>query len=356
METQPPESRDHYAYVTRMAIRLFNQGLLTNVFSIDIEPMYGYTTRLNYDDGSHRITYGNDLGLNPSSASDLANDKGHAKFMLRNIGVNCPEGQEFLLPWWAEQIGASQKARGNTNIQTTHEALAYIKNTIGYPAYIKPVSGSKGLGVHKVENLFDAQDVFHEYEESRVRVAVVEEAIQMPDYRVVMLDGALISAYKRNPLQVRGDGENSVETLVGQLQEKYFDEGRDTIINLSDPRILQTLGKHGLTLASILENGQNLVLTSVSNLSAGGTALDVSNEINEHWVAQGAYIAENFNLRLCGIDLACSDITVATSNYSVLEVNATPGLDHYASSGAAQQKVVDELYRKVLNTYPSTAQ
>jgi hypothetical protein len=36
--------------------------------------------------------------------------------------------------------------------------------------------------------------------------------------------------------------------------------------------------------------------------------------------------------------------------YSVIEVNATPGLDHYASSGVEQSRIVDQLYTKVLNT------
>jgi glutathione synthase/RimK-type ligase-like ATP-grasp enzyme len=55
------------------------------------------------------------------------------------------------------------------------------------------------------------------------------------------------------------------------------------------------------------------------------------------------------NLRMCGIDLACADITEDTDNYSVIEVNSTPGIDHYASTGQVQQEIVDNLYAKVIN-------
>jgi D-alanine-D-alanine ligase-like ATP-grasp enzyme len=351
-ESNIPVAQDHYAYVTRSAIRLFNQGVLTNVRSIDVEPEYGYTTRLTYDDGSHRITYGNDLGLNSGAACDLAKDKGHTKFMLRKIGVNCPDGKEFLLPWWADEIGPSQTKRGNTGMRTTDEATDYIESQLGYPAYIKPVSGSKGLGVHRVDTAAEADDVFDAFEESRERVAVVEKAIKMPDYRVVVLDGKLISAYERKPLAVTGNGKDSILALIEALQEEYTAQGRDTIINMEDPRIAQQLGKLGLTFESVVEADRACVLTSISNLSAGGTSVEISDILHDRWVNTAAYIAENFNLRLCGVDLACADITDPNSDYSILEVNAAPGLDHYASSGENQQRIVDRLYTQVLNTYP----
>jgi hypothetical protein len=211
---QPLAIVDHYAYVTRSVIRLFNAGLLTNVVSLDIEPEYGYTARLTYDDGSHRITYGNDLGLNSGAACDLAKDKGHAKFMLRTIGVNTPKGTELLLPSWAYRIRDSQFNRGNENLRTTDQGVEYIERELGFPCYIKPSRGSKGLGVEKVETAEEAIDVFARYDEDRVRVAIIEEVIPFPDYRIVILDDEVISAYKRIPLTVVGSGSQTVETRI----------------------------------------------------------------------------------------------------------------------------------------------
>lgn len=349
------ENRDHFSYVTRCAIRLFNEGKLSNVTDIAVEPEYGYTTRLSYDDGSYRVTYGNDLGLNPAAACDLAKDKGHTKFMLRHIGVNTPQGREFLLPWWADQIGPSQIARGNTGMRTADEATEYIEQELGYPAYVKPVSGSKGLGVCRVDCATEVKCAFDTFNTERVRVAIVEQAVHMPDYRVVVLDGELISAYLRKPLSVRGDGKSTISELIAATQQRYMEEGRDTKIDATDTRITQHIGKAGLTLFSMLPEGKVAVLNPISNLSAGGTSEDVTSRLHQRWSDLAAYISSNFNLRLCGVDLACADIEDPGSDYSVLEVNASPGLDHYASAGKAQQEVVDSLYTKVLNAYPAAA-
>ena len=54
-------------------------------------------------------------------------------------------------------------------------------------------------------------------------------------------------------------------------------------------------------------------------------------------------------LRLCGVDLMIDgDISEAPDEYWVLEINSAPGLDHYAQSGKAQQKIVEDMYLEVL--------
>ncbi len=330
-------------------MRLFNEGRLTNVANVLVEPVDGRVTRIEYSDGSFRITYGNDLGLNPGAAEDLAKDKGHTKFMLRSIGVVCPRGEEFLLPWWSESIKALQEQPGELASKTTDQADEYVQKSIGYPVYVKPVSGSKGDDVYRVDTAEEMANIFRLYEEKGVKVAVVEEAVFMPDYRVVILDGKLISAYKRIPLAVIGNGIDTTKTLIHKLQTHYLSEGRKTQLNNQNQRIIQHLGKADLDVDYIPSDGEELLLSSISNLSAGGTSLDVTKTISPRWVELAAKITKSFNLRLCGVDMACTDIESQHSEYSVLEINAEPGLDHYASSGEAQKRIVDDLYTAVLN-------
>jgi len=348
-----PVPKDYYPYVTRSLLRLYDSGALHDVVNIDVEPDYGYVSRITYHDGSHRITYGNDLGLNTGASSDLAKDKGHTKFMLSTIGVEYPKGEEFLLPWWADKIRPSQEARGNQAIRASDMADAYIQDELGYPVYTKPVDGSKGGDIYKVYSPTELGDVMELYEEKKVRVAIVEEPLEMPDYRVVTLDGELISAYRRIPLTVSGDGDSSIRKLLGNLQAQFEAEGRDTRLDADDYRIVTHLQIQGLTVDSRPAEGQDLVLVPVSNLSMGGTSEDVTDKIHSYWSDLAAYTAKNFNLRLCGVDLACSDITDAESPYSVIEVNAAPGLDHYAASGDKQKQTVDKLYTRVFNALPN---
>ncbi len=344
-----PESKEYYPYVTRSLVRLFNEGRLDNIKKLDVEPDYGYVSRIEYNDGTFRVTYGNDLGLNTGASEDLAKDKGHTKFLLRAIGVECPKGEEFLLPWWDETIRPSQEQRGNNNIKSSDQAYEYIDKNLEYPVYVKPVSGSKGSDVYKVDSPKELDEVLSMYNEKKVRVAVIEEAINMPDYRIVVLDGQLISAYQRIPLAVTGNGKDNTEALINELQKEYIKEGRDTMLDAHEPRIIKHLGKIGIGLDYIPQYNEKLTLASISNLSAGGKSFDVSKTINPKWVELAAKISNNFNLRLCGVDLACSDISSNESPYSVLEVNSSPGLDHYASSGEEQRQIVDDLYVKVLN-------
>lgn len=349
-------SRDHYPYITRSLLELYDEGALPNVTDVVVESEYGYVANITYDDGSHRMTCGNDLGLNGSAAGDVARDKGHTKFFLRAWGIECPDGEEFLMPWWADTIRQSQVARGNTTIKTTNSAQEYIESTHGYPVYVKPVDGSKGAGVYKVHSANELPNILESYAEKRVRVAMVEESINMPDYRIVTLDGELISAYRRIPLAVTGNGKDNVRTLLEAVQQRYFEEGRDTRIDPNDPRILAQLRKQAVDFDHVPAAEAEIVLASISNLSAGGTSEDVSDRIAQRWVDLTAYVAKNFSLRLCGLDLACNDITNEHSDYSVIEVNAAPGLDHYASSGEEQSRKVRELYARVLNAYPTAVQ
>ena len=54
---------------------------------------------------------------------------------------------------------------------------------------------------------------------------------------------------------------------------------------------------------------------------------------------------------VCGVDLMVADnITEKPKRYWILEINAAPGLDHYVKTGKAQQKIVENLYLKVLKS------
>ena len=59
---------------------------------------------------------------------------------------------------------------------------------------------------------------------------------------------------------------------------------------------------------------------------------------------------DELNLRLSGLDLACQDISGSRLSPLVLEINAAPGLDHYALTGENQRIIVDNFYAKIFNS------
>jgi D-alanine-D-alanine ligase-like ATP-grasp enzyme len=339
----------HYAFVTRMVVELFRCGALPDVASLEVEPEWGYVTRIAYRGGETRMTYGNDIGLNSGAASDVASDKAFTKHFLQRSGFATPEGSAFLLPWWAELIGG---ARHNAAMRTTADAERYVRDSLGLPVYVKPVAGSQGKGVCRCERLQDVPTAIAELDAHRAKVALVEQAVDLPDYRLVMLHGEMISAYRRVPLTVVGDGVATVLALMTAVDTAFRAAGRDTRIAFDDTRIVRSLERRGLRFDSIPAASERLALRDISNLSAGGTAEDVTDQVAPRWRTMGRDLAASFGLQFCGVDVACADIADDGADYSILELNAAPGLDHYASVGAHQERIVRELYAKVLNVAP----
>jgi D-alanine-D-alanine ligase-like ATP-grasp enzyme len=341
--------------VTRTLLSLFEDERLPNVVSVDVEPEYGYATRIHYRGGSVRLTLGNDVGLNASGACDVAKDKAHAKFFLLSSNVECPAGTSFLLPWWAKQIRPRLILHGANGMRLSSDAPAYAEENLGFPVYVKPVDGSQGSNVFRCDRREEIGFALEIMERDRIRVAVVEEAVELPDYRLVVLDRSVISAYRRDPLSVVGDGSSTIDELLFNLLEKFQEQGRAARISLEDERIQQCLRRQTLGPESVPRSGAKVSLLHLSNLSLGGAAKDVSASAASEWTDLAIEVADLLGLRYCGVDLACADIQDPAANYSVLEVNAAPGLDHYAEVGPAQEAKVRELYARVLNAFPHRA-
>lgn len=343
----------HFPYVTRTLLDLLSHDLLPNVKRVTVEPEWGYTARIEYRDGSTRMTYGNDIGLNPAAAVQVVQDKAHTKYFLRESGFETPDGEAFVCPWWAERLTEGPRARERTAIRTIEAAPSYVRRSLGLPVFVKPVDGSKGSGVTRCDTTEAVVAALAELGETRVKVALVERAVTLPDYRIVVLRDDVISAYRRDPLAVQGDGRTSIRGLVDALAARYATEGRDTRIDLDDPRLARCLARQGHDLASVPRAGTVVPLHDISNLSTGGTALDVTHSLHDRWRGLAIDVSRMFGLCYCGLDIACADATCGDAQYSILEVNGAPGLDHYASVGSEQDELVRNLYARVLNAGPA---
>ena len=83
-----------------------------------------------------------------------------------------------------------------------------------------------------------AQEIFE-----RTNVMIVERFHTGSDYRVVVFDGEIISAYTRIPLNVTGNGKSTIDELLTEKQSQFMESGRDTIIDRNDTRISVKLEK-----------------------------------------------------------------------------------------------------------------
>jgi len=303
-----------------------------------IEPVWDTVGQIIYRSGRKRYFRYSSLDLNTLGASEVAKDKDYANFFMERMGYPIIPGRTFFSATWAKAIDSRRDI---------HAAYTYAKS-IGFPVIVKPNSGSQGKGValvHTRKEFYDAMRHVFEFD----RVALVQTPVTGKDYRIVVLDNKVISAYERIPLSIVGDGRSNVRTLLKKKQRAFVGSSRDTRLRIEDARIKTKLKRQRLTLSSVLARGQRVFLLDNANLSTGGDAVDVTDVMHPKFRKLAVKLTRDMGLRLCGVDLIIdSDIEKAPRTYWVVEINSAPGLDHYVKTGKAQKKIVEDMYLQVL--------
>lgn len=303
-----------------------------------LEPRWGVVGKLIFKNG--RVSYfrNTSIDLNSMGASSVATDKDYTSFFLKKAGYPTIPGTTFFAPKFARAIGSSR---------SLDAAVRYARR-LGYPVIVKPNSASQGKDVSLV---YDGQSLARTLRAifTYDNVALVQTYIRGNDYRIVVLDGQVISAYQRIPLAIVGDGKSSIKNLLTAKQKLFVRQGRDTRINFRDPRIHEKLRSQSLSLSSVPATGARIFLLDNANLSTGGDAIDVTSTMHPIWKKIACSITKDMGLRFCGVDLMIRDtIADAPKKYWVIEVNSAPGLDHYASAGRVQNNIVENMYVQVL--------
>jgi len=306
-----------------------------------VEPEWGIVAQIIYPNGVVRSLRYYSLDLNHIASADIAKDKDYAKFFMKNLGYPVAEGKTFFKDSWAKAIKSKRMIPSG---------IKYAKY-LGYPVIVKPNSQSQGFGVSVAWNdrelRFNLLEIF-----KSDKIAIIERYLPGHDYRIVVLDNEIISAYERIPLSVMGDGKSSILSLLKQKQKDFILNKRDTKIDFSDKRIKSKLAKQGLNFKSILKKNQQVFLLDNANLSTGGDSLDVTNVIHKGFKKIAIELTKKMGLRMAGVDVMVTsgDIVKNPRNcdYFIIEINAAPGLDHYVTTGKTQKEIVEMMYLKVL--------
>ncbi len=306
--------------------------------AVHIEPTWGYVGQIVLPDGRTRYFRNTNLDLNGLGASEIARDKAYAEHFLRRMGYPVIPGEVFYTPRWCTSIGSRRGLAA---------AYRYAKR-IGFPVIVKPNSKSQGWGIRKVYNKRELLRAIKAFEHNE-RVFLVQRVATGHDYRIVVLDGKVISAYERLPLSVTGDGHSTIAKSLKRKQTAFKRIGRDTVIKPQDDRITAELQRQGMTRRTVPKKGEKIVLLPNANLSTGGDAIDVTTTLNPQWATLAKKIARDMNLRYVGVDVMSREtLDQPPASYVLIEVNAAPGLDHYATIGRKQKQIVEDLYGRVL--------
>jgi cyanophycin synthetase len=236
--------------------------------------------------------------------------------------------------------------------------LAAAIEAIGYPLVIKPVNGNHGRAV-KV-NINDYATALEAFRAAALvsGEALVEQYIQGQDFRLLVIDYKLHAVAKRTPAAVVGNSESTIEELIAQANsDPNRGDGHEKILTTIkvDSVTNSILLEKNLTLNSVLAVGEILFLKDAANLSAGGTARDVTDIVHPYNVFLAERVARLMGLDICGIDVIAKNITepLQNGNGAVLEVNAGPGFRMHLSPAKGFARNVAEPVIRML--YPPAA-
>ena len=218
---------------------------------------------------------------------------------------------------------------------------------IGLPVVVKPQDGNQGKGISV--NLTSEEQVRKAY-----RVAIefrddimVEKFLPGHDWRLLVIGDKLIAAARRDPPLVIGDGTHTVRELVDIVNsDPRRSDGHATSLTKIrfDEIALARLAEQGYAADSVPPRGVRVVLRNNANLSTGGTATDVTDDVHPELAASAIAAAQTVGLDICGIDVVCDTMLkpLEEQNGGIVEVNAAPGLRMHLDPSFGKGRAVGE--------------
>ena len=258
-------------------------------------------------------------------AEAIAQDKELTKKLLDAAGVPVPHGRVAL---------------------DADDAWAAALE-IGLPVVIKPKDGNQGKGVtvnittrEQMHAGFAAASAFRDD-------ILVERYLPGNDFRLLVVGGKMVAAARRDPPQVIGDGVKTVGQLVEQVNlDPRRGNGHSTPLTKIrfDDIALASLATQGYAADSVPPLGRRVILRNNANLSTGGAATDVTDDVHPEVAARAVAAAHMVGLDVCGVDLVCDSVLrpIEEQHGGVVEVNAAPGLRMHLSPSFGKGRPVGE--------------
>ncbi len=255
----------------------------------------------------------------------IAQDKELTKKLLHAAGVAVPYGRP---------------------VDDEDDAWAAAQE-IGLPVVVKPQDGNQGKGISV--NLTSEEQVRQAY-----RVAVdyrddimVERFLPGHDWRLLVIGDKLIAAARRDPPLVVGDGTHTVRQLVDIVNsDPRRSDGHATSLTKIrfDEIALARLAEQGYEADTVPPRGARIVLRNNANLSTGGTATDVTDDVHPELAAAAIAAAQTVGLDIAGIDVVCDTILKPLEDQGggIVEVNAAPGLRMHLDPSFGKGRAVGE--------------
>jgi cyanophycin synthetase len=252
----------------------------------------GSMVRLGWGSQQRRIQAA-EMDATSAIAEAIAQDKELTKKLLAAAGVPVPSGRSV--------------------VDADDAWLA--AQEIGLPVVVKPNDGNQGKGV--TVNITTEEHLRAAYATARTfrKDVLVERFMPGNDFRLLVVGDKLVAAARRDPPKVVGDGVQTITQLV-----------------------------------------QRVNLRNNANLSTGGSATDVTEDVHPEVAARAIAAAQMIGLDICGVDVVSDNILQPLEDQGggVVEVNAAPGLrmhltPSFGKGRAVGEAIVNSMFKKGQN-------
>ncbi len=248
--------------------------------------------------------------LNTASAMKIANDKALTGLVLKNAGINVPEGDYFFI--------SPERRQERPNGKELLDAINYAK-VLNYPVFIKPINGLSGNFALLIDNEADLSLSLQRMAQKYFAVIIQKPLFQV-EQRIFVLDNKVRFAYTKKRTMIVGDGVSSIKTLM-----LPFIENQQYFVN--SEYIQNNLVAKGYSYTTVLNAEEQFFLSSNANPNSGGIISEIYTSVSKECEAWAINIAKTMGLDLCGIDFFVpQNLTDNPSKFTVIEVNANPSL------------------------------
>ncbi len=257
-------------------------------------------------------------------AEAIASDKDLTKRLLRQVGVPVPHGRAVASAedaWLAAQ-------------------------EIGFPVVVKPCNANHQRGISIELSL--REEILKAYDwavqDGETTNILVEQYARGYHHRLLVVGNRLVAAAKGHSECIVGDGVQSVESLVAELNrdprrgEAYTDPLG--VIKLDAAAIIE-LEKQGYSIESVPNPGVSIVVRRTGDLTT-----DCTEDVHPDTAEQAVLAARVVGLDIAGLDILATDIRLPLEPQrgAVVEVNAGPSLSpHVTPLYGKPQKVGDAI-------------
>jgi cyanophycin synthetase len=250
-----------------------------------------------------------EMDLTSAISEAIAQDKQLTKRLLAAAGVPVPGGRPIA------------------DAEDAWKAACEI----GLPVVVKPNDGNQGKGI--TVNIANKEDLLKAYAAAREfrDDILVERYLPGNDFRLLVVGDRLVAAARRDPPKVLGDGVHTITELVDRVNlDPRRGSGHSTSLTKIrfDDIARACLASQGFNADSIPVKGQRVKLRNNANLSTGGSATDVTDDVHPDVAARAVAAAHMVGLDICGVDVVCDSILrpLEEQGGGMVEVNAAPGL------------------------------